>query len=295
VTPRVLVTGAAGFIGSHVVDALVRHGVEPVGLVRPGIHGLADVEYVEADYRDPGGALRSVAPDVLVHAAWRLAPGTAYLDDPANNDEMQSSLRLFTHAAELGCRRVVGIGTCLEYEEKSGPAREDTPLAPRTVYATSKAELFTAAEAWAESAAVSFAWARLYYPFGPREPAHRLIPSVTNALLRGERVATTEGSQRWSFLVVEDVADAIAATALSDVGGAVNVGSADALSVREVVERIAAVLDGADLLDIGALATRPDEPKVLWPDTTRLTEEVGWSPSATLQDALKQTVDWWRR
>src|SRR6266849_1366365 len=117
---KILVTGSAGFIGAHVVAAIAERGIESIGLIRPG--GVARGKghtspSVEADYHDAEAtksALRAVAPDVLVHAAWRLAEGSRYLADPTNIAELRASLRLFELAHEVGCRRIVGIGTCLE-------------------------------------------------------------------------------------------------------------------------------------------------------------------------------------
>ena len=296
--PKVLVTGARGFIGLHVVAALARRGAEAVALVRPGadVRPLADTRVVEADYRDPDAvtaAIRETGPGTLVHSAWSLAPGSDYLHDAANLDELGSSLRLFRLAGREGCSRVVGIGTCLEYEESDAPTDECTALRPRTVYGAAKAALFLTAQAWAQSVGVSFGWPRLYYPFGPGEAPFRLVPAVVNSLLRGERVQTTAGHQRRSFLFVEDVADAIAAITLSDAEGAFNVGSGDVLAVRELVERLAGVLGRSDLLDIGALPSRPGDPDVLWPDTTRIMS-LGWSPARTLDEALEETIAWWQ-
>lgn len=296
---KVLVTGGAGFVGSRVVAALSACGAEPVALVRRGAWPEADgnAEVVEADFHDAatmGHALRRIQPSALVHAAWQLAPGTAYLRDPANLAELSASLQLFALAEEHGCKRIVGIGTCLEYEPSDRPAPEGTPLRPQTLYGASKAALFIAAQAWAATAGVSFAWARLYFPFGPGEAPHRLIPSVVNALLRGERVATTAGLQRRSFLFVDDAADAVAAITLSGEEGAFNVGSDEALSVREVVARLAASIGQPDLLDIGALEQRPGEPDVLWADTTRLRTNLKWRPRKTLDEGLEETIAWWR-
>jgi nucleoside-diphosphate-sugar epimerase len=296
---KVLVTGAEGFIGSQVVAALTRHGADPVGLTHrgAGLRDAADIELIGADYRDRDAMediFGAVSPTALVHSAWRLAPGSGYLCDPANIAELEASLRLFALARRQGCVRIVGIGTCLEYEASDGPTPEETPLRPATVYGASKAALFIAASGWAPTVGVSFAWPRLYYPFGPGEAPQRLVPAVVNAILRGERVATTPGLQRRSFLFVEDVADAIAAITLSGAEGAFNVGSLDTLSVRELVERIAGIVGRPDLLDIGALEARVGDPDVLWPDTTRLRTVVGWHPSIALDDALERTIAWWR-
>jgi len=282
---KVLVTGGHGFIGSHVVTAFETRGVSVTPLPRP-------VDYHDREAVDQ--VLRQLQPSILVHCAWHLADGSAYLVDPRNDDEVAASLQLFRLAHTAGCRRVVGIGTCLEYEEAPGRVREDTPLRPRTVYGSSKAALFNTADAWAREAGCSFSWARLYYPYGPREAAHRLIPTVVNGLLQAERVATTAGEQRRSFLFAADVADAIAAIALTDVVGAVNVGADRVIAVRELVERIGTMLGRQELLDIGAIPARPDDPDVLWPNVEKLTSIVQWQPSRDLETGLEETIAWWR-
>jgi nucleoside-diphosphate-sugar epimerase len=283
--PKVLVTGANGFIGSHVVDALKARGATVSTLVRP------------VDYHDrhaAEGVLRDETPSVLVHCAWRLAPESSYLGDPANSAEVTASLQLFRLAAATSCQRVIGIGTCLEYEESSRPVAEDAPLRPRTVYGASKAALFLAANAWAGNAGVSFSWPRLYYPFGPREAPHRLVPTVVNRLLHGERAATTSGEQRRSFLFAADAGAAIAEIALSDVRGAVNVGADGVIAVRDLVNRIAELLGRQELLDIGAIPARADDPETLWPDVGKLSSVVGWRPSRDLDTGLEETIAWWR-
>jgi nucleoside-diphosphate-sugar epimerase len=299
---KVLVTGAAGFIGAHVVAALARRGADPVALVRSrtvrplNIAALDDSHVVEADYHDVARleqVFQDVRPGAVVHCAWRLAPGGGYLDDPANLRELEASLRFLDVARRHGCSRVVGIGTCLEYGASEQPVSEVAPLEPQSVYAASKAALYLAGQAWSRAVGVSFAWARVYYTFGPGEPPHRLVPSVVNALLRGERIATTTGQQRRSFLFVEDVADAIAAITLSTEDGPFNVGSKDVVSVRAMIEGIADVLGRGDLLDIGKLPPRA-EPDVLWADTKRLETRLAWKPGTELEEALERTIAWWK-
>lgn len=301
--PRILVTGAMGFIGSRVSVALLRRGAAVIALARSGsdqrrlLSTGAKVSVVDGDYhveQDIRRGLEQARPTILVHSAWRIDVGTAYLHAVSNLADVRASLRLFEMASELGCRRIVAIGTCLEYEESDGPVPETTALRPKTLYAASKAALYLAARAWAQTTGVEFAWARLYYPFGPGEPRHRLIPAVVNGILAGKRVATTDGRQRQSFLHVDDVGDAIAALALSTACDAFNVASGEATSVRDLVVTIAERLRGTRLLDIGSLASRADEPRVLWGDVTRLRRELGWRPTRSLDEALDDTIEWWR-
>ena len=282
---RVVVTGATGFIGSHVAAALEARGATVVPLVRP-------LDYHDA--QTAGALLDRESPATLVHCAWRLAPGSTYLNDPANADEVAASLQLFRLAADSGCTRIVGLGTCLEYSPSDVPLSEDAPLEPRNAYASSKVALFREAESWVGGSNARLAWARLYFPYGPGERAHRLVPSVVTALLRGERVATTAGTQRRSFLYAADVGDAIAALALSSVDGAVNIGARDVVAVRDVVHRIGELSGRRELLDIGALPTRPGDPDTLWPDVDKLASAVGWRPSRDLTAGLRETIAWWR-
>jgi nucleoside-diphosphate-sugar epimerase len=299
----VLVTGAGGFIGSRVVDRLAERGVDVLALVRPGsargrlVPRPTAVRIVEADFNDAGtvGALLAeAAPGALVHLAWHTEPGR-YLTDPGNLADMTASLRLFELAGQRGCRRVVGVGTCLEYDCSRGRLREDTPLAPRSPYASCKAALFLAGREWARQRGVSFAWARIFYPYGPREDERRLVASVATSLLAGRRVATTTGEQRRDYIHVDDVADALASIVLGDLEGAVNVGTGAAPAVREIIATIARTIGRADLVGFGERPSSPDEPAEIRADIGRLRRELGWRPSISLEQGLGATIEWWRR
>jgi nucleoside-diphosphate-sugar epimerase len=139
------------------------------------------------------------------------------------------------------------------------------------------------------------AWARSFSPSGPGEDARRLVASVATALLAGRRVATTTGEQRRDYIHVDDVADALASIALSDLAGAVNVGTGAAPSVREIIATIARRIDRADLVGFGERPISPDEPAEIRADIERLRRELGWQPSISLEQGLGATIEWWRR
>lgn len=224
----VLLTGATGFIGARIARALVNQRCDVVALVRPTsnrrrLAHLGDsIRLAEGDFHAPDDVecvVRGTTPDVLIHAAWR-ATGS-YLADPGNIGDLQASLDLFERARVAGCRRIVGLGTCLEYDTRRGWLDESAPLAPASLYASAKAALYLATSAWARELNVSFAWPRLFNQYGPGEDPRRLVPSVAMALLAGRPVQVTRGDQVRDYLYVDDLADAVLTVGLSDLVGAV--------------------------------------------------------------------------
>jgi nucleoside-diphosphate-sugar epimerase len=192
------------------------------------------------------------------------------------------TLQLARELAEAGCEHLVGVGSCAEYAWHHGFLSEArTPLAPASLYGVAKNATRSVLEAWAPQVDLRIAWARIFFPFGPGEPAARLIPSVTRALLAGERARCSHGAQIRDFLHVEDCAEALRAISERRLEGAVNVGSGEPIRIRALVERLAGL-------------TGRDQPPVILADTRRLEREAGFRPGCTLDEALADTVEWWR-
>jgi nucleoside-diphosphate-sugar epimerase len=142
---------------------------------------------------------------------------------------------------------------------------------------------------------MSFAWTRLFYVYGPGESPARLVPSVILALLKGTAAKCTEGFQVRDYLCVEDVASAIVAVAQSEFNGTVNIGSGEPVTVRAIVQLLGETLGRPDLLAFGAVKPNPVDPPFVLADVRRLRNEIGWQPSLSLQEGLRQTVQWWKR
>jgi nucleoside-diphosphate-sugar epimerase len=271
---RVLLTGATGFVGSHVARALVREGHEVHAVVRPGSPRRGELP----------GEVRVVARDAV--------PGR-YLADVENVACLEQGLRLARELARFGCRRFVGVGTCFEYEHGPGSLREDAPAVPRTLYAACKLALWHVLEPLGSTTGMEVAWARLFYTYGPHEHEARLVPSVIRALRAGQPCRLTAGEQVRDFLHVEDVAAALVALAVGRVTGVVNVASGRPVTVRDVVTTIASIVGGDGRLELGALPYSPGDPMSVCADVRRLTREVGFLPRFDLDAGLRQTVAWW--
>jgi nucleoside-diphosphate-sugar epimerase len=211
---------------------------------------------------------------------------------------VEAGLRLLRAFASGGGERAVLAGSCAEYDWSAigtdGVCSEDaTPLRPATLYGASKLALGTIGSSWAPAEGLSLAHGRIFFLFGPAEDPRRLVSSVARALLRGEPAPCSEGDQRRDFLHARDVAGAFVALLDSDLSGAVNIGSGTATAVREVVSLVAEAAGRPELVRFGELPGRPDEPPALVADVRRLRDEVGWSPTLTLEQGIREVVEWW--
>jgi nucleoside-diphosphate-sugar epimerase len=287
------VTGASGFIGSRACGGLAELGYEvhAVGR-RPSGKDLSHwhcADLLEDDRRRR--LVAEVAPSHLLHLAWYAEPG-AFWTAPENTEWVAATIRLAQEFAAAGGRRAVFAGTCAEYDwSVAGRCSEaDTPLRPATLYGVCK----DATRRVVERVGVDAAWGRVFFLYGPGEDPRRLVASVARSLVAGEQAATSHGRQLRDFLHVDDVADAFVRLVDSDVTGAVNVGSGEGVPILRVVELLAEAAGRPDLLDVGALPARPDDPDELVADVGRLRDELGWRPTRDLAEGLAETVAWWR-
>jgi nucleoside-diphosphate-sugar epimerase len=295
---RVLLTGARGFVGRQIANALAKldfeiHAVSSTGS-DPSIpaHGWHQVNLMDSGATD--ALLRDVKPSHLVHAAWDTTHG-AYWTSDANYAWVSASLGLLEAFQAAGGRRLVVLGSCAEYDWRFGYCSEDvTPLNPGHPYGVCKVSLFRLCEAYCRTHNISMAWPRLFLLYGPHEDTKRLVPSVINALLAGNEAVCTDGTQIRDMMHVEDVGGAVAALCASDVTGAVNIGTGNPVSLSEVVKEIAKQIGRSDLLRLGALPSRPDDPPLLVADTGKLYREVGFQPRHDLSSGIAEAIAFWR-
>jgi nucleoside-diphosphate-sugar epimerase len=294
---RVLVTGASGFVGSPAVTALLAGGHEVhAASSRPHDADTA-ISWHAADLLQPqaaGQLIEAVRPEWLLHMAWYAEHGR-FWDSPLNLEWVEATLRLMRAFIAAGGRRAVLAGTCAEYAwDREIYSEHDAALAPATLYGAAKNSTRALTEALAAEAGIDVAWGRLFFLYGPGEAQTRLVPSVVRALLCGEPAPVTEGDQVRDFMHVADAGAAFAALLASDVRGAVNIASGTGVAVRQLVELLGAATGRGELIQVGALAGRADEPASLIADVGRLRDEVGFAPRHALAEGIADTVAWWR-
>jgi nucleoside-diphosphate-sugar epimerase len=287
---RVVVTGGGGFIGREAVAALRARGAEVHLLGRAPSGDGVTPHVIDLLTEDPAPLLRAIAPTHLLHLAWYAEPGK-FWTARENLDWVAASLRLVQGFAAAGGTRAAFAGSCTEYDWAHQTLDEvATPIEAATLYGTSKAALCRVLVKAAPVLGLSIGWGRIFFLYGPHENAGRLLPDVVDKVATGQRVATSDGTQRRDFMHVEDVAAALVALLASPVEGAVNIATGVSTPVRDLVALAAAAAGDAGLVDFGARPRQAHEPEVMLAAIARLRDEVGFVPKWSFADGIADAV-----
>lgn len=297
-----IVTGASGFIGTHLVARLLSQDSRVTALVRPSSvlplewHGRVNV--VACDDFSAHGLRRLLHKPVetVYHlAAYGVRPNHRDVDEMiAINIGMPAALvRL---CAEWRARMIMA-GTFSEYRSPASREllSESSPLEQGKLYGSSKAAGGLMASAIANSGGTAFRLLRLFKVYGAGEASHRLLPALVKGLAKRERVAISAGTQILDFVYIDDVIEAMlrADAHCREKGGVAtwNIASGRGHSVREFAEQVAsAMLADTSLLGFGAIDMRKDDEPWLVGSPALLRAELGWQPSLGLDEGVRAAV-----
>ncbi|BAD39766.1 NAD-dependent epimerase/dehydratase family protein [Symbiobacterium thermophilum] len=284
---RFLVTGAAGFIGSHLVEALRAAGHDVVGVDRrPGADVVGDLLTLDlAPLLDGVEYVVHLAGQPGVRESWSQFP--AYL---AGN--LQTTQRLLESLRDRPLKKFVLASTSSVYGEVPMPAREDGPAMPVSPYGLTKLAAEKLCDLYGRTAGIPWVALRYFTVYGPRQRPDMAFSRWFNAALDGEPIQIYgDGSQLRDFTYVADAVTATQRAALNPVVGVpINVGGGSAVTVREAIRLIAAITGRP--IRIRQLPPAPGDMRETRADTERLWREVGFRPSTPLEEGLWQQYRW---
>lgn len=287
---KVLLTGASGFIGHHVLITLQQQGIETVTLGRTQSPLSADHIYADLlNVTNFSALLQQAGSTHLLHLAWYVDHGK-YWTSPLNLRWADASVRLIEAFCAQGGEQVVVAGTCVEYDWAHGYCREDsTPLSSATLYGVAKDATRRLVMSVCKQYQVPCAWGRIFLPFGEGEFTERLIPSLIEAF-QGKRAPFGVNRDAYrDFLHASDVATGFIQLLNKKADGIYNICSGEPTRLADLVKTVAALI-GADPEPLLALPTeRPGEPPLVVGENQKL-KALGWQPALTLAQGLERTL-----
>lgn len=308
---KVLVTGAGGFIGSHLTERLAELGATTRALVQYNSRGHCgwlehsplhnQIEVIAGDVRDAGSvrqAMRDV--DVVFHLAALIAIPYSY---QAPNSYVETNiigtLNVLQAAREMGTARVLHTSTSEVYgTARQVPILESHPLQGQSPYSASKIGADKLAEAFHLSFNVPVVTVRPFNTFGPRQSARAVIPAIITQALAGQTVKLGKLTPTRDLNFVSNTVDGFlaAAAAPAAIGQTVNLGSGREISIGNLVSLIGRLMDCPMLVAQDEQRLRPEKSEVerLLADNTLARTLLGWEPLVTLEAGLTRTIEWLR-
>jgi dTDP-glucose 4,6-dehydratase len=305
---RVVITGAAGFIGSHLAEALLARGYSVVGIDNLLTGDVANIAHLAGrdDFtfikHDVTNYIYIEGPvDFVLHWASPASP-IDYLELPIPTLKVGA---LGTHKA-LGLAKAKGArfviastsevyGDPLEHPQKESYWGNVNPIGPRGVYDEAKRFAEAMTVAYHRYHGVDAKIVRIFNTYGPRMRVRdgRAVPAFISQALRHEDVTVFgDGSQTRSFTYISDLVDGIIRLMLSDVNDPVNIGNPREMTLKALAETIIRMTGSRSQIVYRPLPE--DDPKVRQPDITRAKALLGWEPKVALEDGLKTTIEYFR-
>lgn len=302
---KVLITGANGFIGSHMVERMVKEEAQVSIIVRDSsdLWRLDDVQkdldIYRADLRNSelvSESVKQVKPDFIFHIG-------AYGVDGRQNDffvaahsNIIGTMNLIHSLKDIGCKKFINVGTCMEYGNKKEIIQEDSILKPDSIYGSTKASATIIAHQMAINYDIDLVTLRPFGVFGEKEGSHKFFPYIILSMLEGKQVNLTPCEQYRDYCYIENVIDGFVLAALNNSikYEIFNIASGEIQKLKFYVDMLYKEMQSTDLPNYGALPYRENEVWRQQPDVSKIKNLLKWEPKISLEEGIAKTAAWYK-
>jgi len=302
---RVLITGANGFLGSHILERMIEYNAELSIILRESSDlwriekQLGNFNIYYADIRDldaVSSCISKIKPEIVFHMA-------AYGVDSRKNNIYEAiginilgTVNLLHAVSKTGCEKFINTGTSMQYGNKEGTVNEDANYTPNNIYGSTKAASTILAHQIADDMDIDITTIIPFGVFGEKEGSHKFFPEVILSILNHREVNLTPCLQQRDYCYVENIIDGflMAAKTNKTRGMTLNIGSGKTFPLKYYVELIIEKMNMDAKINYGALEYRKND---LWNpqvNIEKIKDAINWYPEVSIEEGIERAIDWFK-
>ena len=299
----ILLTGATGFLGSHIAETLLKQGFKVIALKRAGsnLNRCNDfknqIEWIECDHlNEIESQIIHSKPEILIHAAWNGVKAT----DRDNWAEQEKNISFLASLLEIVKRtnisKIIALGSQAEYGNFDSVVDENYNLNPNTAYGVAKVKVLGLLKTFAEQNKIEWYWLRLFSIFGPGEDEGWLFPTAICHLIEQKEMLLTACEQKYDYLFTQDFASGIlkVVECENNCSGIYNFSSNNSQKLKEILIALEKILSpDKKILLFGELPYRPNQVMHMQGNSNRFYETFKFQPTYSIYDGLNETIDYY--
>lgn len=299
----ILITGATGFLGSHITEELINQGYKVVALKR----SLSDlwrctkfmhtIHWIDCDNLvDIEDKIIKCNPEILIHAAWngvKASDRDNWIEQDKNISFLVSLLEI---VKKTKISKIIAIGSQAEYGNFEGSIKEDHPCDPNNAYGVTKVSASILLKSFAEQNKIDWYWIRIFSIFGPREEKNWLIPATINNLLNKKEMTLTPCEQQYDYLFTKDFVAGILSVVknTNNISGIYNMSSGKSIKIINILSFLENKISPQQkILQIGVLPYRPNQIMHMQGNSDRFFQSFNFRPKYSINEGLEETINYY--